>query len=332
MAVSGTLLFPDAVDRGRLFRLRRALPHVLSRPSRAEGAYPDVETPFKPRAEAPLRLTRGDDVQTIVLSRASRCDLGARSRTSEAAAPDDLADARGPGRQPTTSRRWKMTYTGGRTTGRVVTLTTSDDVLSCGTHVRRGSRRCRVGVFDQAPLPRGPSRLRLVRQAFEHRVPRPIQSTSRAFRADLRRPLEHAQTMVSRRDRGGGSSQPCVCGAHAARARRGRGFATAVCVAWPATARAGRRPRASCALPACSRVERCRFFWCRYPPSGTTSSRWHPVKAGAMWARTAAGVSPPAPGRLVVERQRDQAQVAHARAGPHPHRAVLAWRQRHDIV
>jgi predicted dehydrogenase len=66
MAVSGTLLFPDAVmgvfDCGFGAHFR-----TFVEIAGAEGVI-TLETPFKPGAEAPLRLTRGDDVQTIVVA------------------------------------------------------------------------------------------------------------------------------------------------------------------------------------------------------------------------------------------------------------------------
>ena len=66
MAVTGTLLFPDAVmgvfDCGFGAHFR-----TFVEIAGAEGVI-TLETPFKPGAEAPLRLTRGDDVQTIVVA------------------------------------------------------------------------------------------------------------------------------------------------------------------------------------------------------------------------------------------------------------------------
>ncbi len=66
MAVAGTLLFPDAVmgvfDCGFGAHFR-----TFVEIAGTEGVI-TLETPFKPGAEAPLRLTRGDDVQTIVVA------------------------------------------------------------------------------------------------------------------------------------------------------------------------------------------------------------------------------------------------------------------------
>ena len=66
LAVSGTLLFPDAVmgvfDCGFGAHFR-----TFVEIAGAEGVI-TLETPFKPGADAPLRLTRGDDVQTIVVA------------------------------------------------------------------------------------------------------------------------------------------------------------------------------------------------------------------------------------------------------------------------
>ncbi len=65
MAVAGTLLFPDEVvgafdcGFGAHFRTWVEI-------AGTEGVI-TLETPFKPGADAPLRLTRGDDVQTIVV-------------------------------------------------------------------------------------------------------------------------------------------------------------------------------------------------------------------------------------------------------------------------
>lgn len=66
MAVSGTLLFPDEVlgvfDCGFDAHFR-----TFVEIAGTEGVIM-LETPFKPGADAPLRLTRGDDVQTIVVA------------------------------------------------------------------------------------------------------------------------------------------------------------------------------------------------------------------------------------------------------------------------
>ena len=66
MAMTGTLLFPDSVmgvfDCGFGTHFR-----TFVEIAGTEGVI-TLETPFKPGAEAPLRLTRGDDVQTIVVA------------------------------------------------------------------------------------------------------------------------------------------------------------------------------------------------------------------------------------------------------------------------
>ncbi len=65
LAVAGTLLFPDDVvgvfDCGFGAHFRTWVEIAGS-----EGVI-TLETPFKPGAEAPLRLTRGDDVRTLVV-------------------------------------------------------------------------------------------------------------------------------------------------------------------------------------------------------------------------------------------------------------------------
>ena len=65
MAVAGTLLFPDEVvgvfDCGFGAHFRTSVEVAGT-----DGVI-TLETPFKPGADAPLRLTRGDDVHTLVV-------------------------------------------------------------------------------------------------------------------------------------------------------------------------------------------------------------------------------------------------------------------------
>ena len=66
MAVAGTLLFPDDVvgifDCGFGAHFR-----TFVEIAGTEGVI-TLETPFKPGAEAPVRLTRGDEVQTLIVA------------------------------------------------------------------------------------------------------------------------------------------------------------------------------------------------------------------------------------------------------------------------
>ncbi len=97
IAVAGTLLFPDDVvgvfDCGFGAHFRTSVEIAGS-----EGVI-TLETPFKPGADAPLRLTRGDEVQTFVVPGESLY-LG-EVQDLEAAAMDgrptrvSLADSRG---------------------------------------------------------------------------------------------------------------------------------------------------------------------------------------------------------------------------------------------
>ena len=132
MAVAGTLLFPDDVvgvfDCGFGAHFRTSVEIAGT-----EGVI-TLETPFKPGADAPLRLTRGDDVQT-------------HRRGGRAAVPGRGAGPRGRrvGRRPT---RVSLEDSRGNVaalvalhdaarTGRVVTLARRSSITASITETQR---------------------------------------------------------------------------------------------------------------------------------------------------------------------------------------------------
>ena len=189
MAVAGTLLFPDDVvgvfDCGFGAHFR-----TFVEIAGTEGVI-TLETPFKPGAEAPVRLTRGDEVQTLIVA-GEPLYLG-EVQDLEAAALDGrptrvtLADSRG-------NIATLVALHDAARTGRVVApfrhrmtprgLVAAGALVAALTGVRAAPD---TPSSRWSPPPSRPS----ARQPFEHRAATPYPVLPATIPAAIRAALDH---------------------------------------------------------------------------------------------------------------------------------------------